>query len=98
MQAACCNSLVNMAAGLCMLVLLSMLVPSSMIVAHNARSETRADEETCQAYLIAAQLVGMDCHLPAVTLMRVKDSSLSGCMEASWVATIAPMEWPMTWT
>ena len=51
-----------------------------------------ADEETCQAYLTAAQLVGMDCHLPAVTLMRVNDSSLSGCMQASWVATIAPME------
>ena len=65
---------------------------------HNAGSEDGADEETCQAYLIAAQLVGMDCHLPAVTLMRVKDSSLSGCMQASWVATIAPMEWPITWT
>ena len=47
--------------------------------------------ETFQAYLIAAQFSGTDCHLAAVTLISVSGRSLSGCMEASLVATIAPI-------
>ena len=54
--------------------------------------------KTCQAYLIADQLVGTDCHRPAVALMRVNERSLSGCIAASWVATMAPMECPIRCT
>jgi hypothetical protein len=41
---------------------------------------------------------GMASHPPPVALIRVREATRPGADAASLVATMAPMEWPTTWT
>ena len=46
---------------------------------------------TCQAYNTAFQLLGMDCHLPVVLLISVREATRWGQRTASLCATMPPI-------